>query len=165
MPRGGQTDGVESGRSDAARRCRRRLRIFFLLQGLDHRDRSGDAPVVAAVGRRRETHREEGSGPLSLPCIAGRGGSYTYRSPSPLPLGSTFCRRSTSVNQSLPPLPFHHFGSFLCEGGLAAAGPLLTPFLPLGLGSSRCDLGRCRALPAITRRGGERGVRGHLNFK
>ena len=71
MPRGGQTDGVESGRSDAARRCRRRLRIFFLLQGLDHRDRSGDAPVVAAVGRRRETHREEDLD-LSV-CLATRG--------------------------------------------------------------------------------------------
>ena len=84
----------ERERSDAARCCRR-LRIFFLVQGLDHHrggGGGGDASVVAAVGRRRRererereegrhtyTRKEEGFGLLSLPCSAGRGRSCTHR--------------------------------------------------------------------------------------
>ena len=97
---------------------------------------------------------------------------HTSSLPPSFPLGSTFLLHvleRTSVNQALPPPPFHHFGSPSLRGGKNSSGGYRFPIhFSRWIWDSGCDLGRCRAFRAITRRGdgrGEREVRGHLNFK
>ena len=100
--------------------------------------------MVAAVGRRRE--REKWDLDLSV-CLAPRGepeATHVVLPPS-LPLGSTFLLHvlgRTSVNQSLPPPPFHHFGSpSLSEGRIAAAGSAASSVSLVGSGTLDVTLG------------------------